>query len=476
MINDEEKVVGQSKWAVYMVLVAFGYDFMVTFLGVILYWLELGGEPQLSGLVLGLYGGVSALSSVLLGFVSDRYGEKIVFLGCLILNIGGNLMYFFASIGFHESDQSSGQALLIASRILCGFSAGCSVVVLRWLIRTTPEDRQVQAMNRYRMVSVVARIIAPTVASFLFMIDNKKVGDFAFTGLSVAPLTTIGIDCLVFVGVIVLYENLPKSEEHVTTKFWRDPEIQAMWKDLVMLIGGLLLWLSALWTLFAQLPIVASTVYEAVEDLDDLWKAYIPIMAGSIASFLVLGRLATRFEWTDVTITIIGSVGTCISTILLFGFEKHPSEWFFYIGASLWFLMNVTGQTALRAIYAVRVSSSKYLATLLSLLFLAGGVGQFVGSSIGTAIAHPKFDYHHHNCTITQGESTNEQLEIFENVDCWYLDGYNAMVGVSLGLLAVVAISQFFILPRFRRGGSKDEQISLMGHGGEIDEASINFD
>jgi MFS family permease len=481
-----------TRWLAYGVLAFFMVDFGLTFLTFLPYWLGLDGDMRAYGVVLGLYGGVTSLGAPILGWLGDKLGEKLIFCTSIVLSVAGNILFFASSISFGESPHASraaGQALLILSRMLCGFAAGSVVLVLRYLIRTSVArgQDQVLVMNSFRLVSTLGRMIGPSIGAAVMWVGASKVGPFVVSGLTIPPLVSIGLGVVLLPFVAFYYGRDDDSGDdgytqldadykqldtddggdgRVRMRFWLDPSVRKLLPDVIKMNVAMLLWLSGLWLIFSQMVPIGMFEYSVVDSQGNLWIPFMPLAVGSLVAMLLLKRVQAHTGGiSEFTLLMASSVGMMLATVPLFPFTSHPSKWFFYVGTGVFFLFNAVAQTSIRAIYSRVVGHSRYIGVLLSLLFVSGGIAQLVGSSIASAIVSPKIDsswLRHHNCTATVMPNvtvvadcpctvTPQQWASYDwDLDCYELENYAVLIGVTLAALVATAAFLYWALAKIK--------------------------
>src|SRR5579872_1788555 len=109
-----------SKTVITLCLISFTLtiDYSLSLISAEAYWVMMGGNKDLSGLIFGLYDASTIIISPLLAVYLGRFdgSYKGIFLWGLIINAVGNLLYALAYI-------ASSWSLIVAGRVISGIGA-----------------------------------------------------------------------------------------------------------------------------------------------------------------------------------------------------------------------------------------------------------------------------------------------------------------------------------------------------------------
>lgn len=364
-----------------------------------------------------------------------------------------------------DSLSSSGRALIIASRVIGGFASGGGfVVALRSLVSSVTPDKKLAVMNQTRIAAICARILGPVIGSIFLFVPSQVSGSLVLNYATFPALIAACLELLTFLGIAVAYQRDQEGqvEEHWNWRFWQDQELRGVLKELLSILAIITCSMTAMWLLYSQLIAICGFVYEVVDGLNNLWVVYLPLIVGSFGYSLVVDRLFNWLSFGQLAQVYALALLLLIGAVLLFPFSAKPEAALFYAGGVIFFLANSGIQTILRAVYARFACQTLYLGMLLSLLSIANGVAQFIGSSIAGAIVTPTVDTDWllpHNCSTAHLTAFNytchacdiSPLQIIVAVNnssplklaCWNLDNYLVLIAV---LTAVVLVSAGFVI------------------------------
>lgn len=268
-------------------------------------------DPGVIQLIITLYLAGMAVSQLVLGPLSDRYGRRPVLIGALAL---GFVMSLFAALA-----PSAG--MLIVARVLQSFGASAGLVISRAIIRDIfDRDRAASMIGWVTMAMVVAPMVSPTIGGFL----EQQVGwRWTFGGSAL----------LMVVALLLAVTRLPETRAAVSS-----PSAGRLAADTRALIadrrfiGYLLVGALSSVTFFSFIggaPHAVVTVMGESSTTYGLW--FMINAAGYMIGNAVCGRFAGRFGsdrlmfWGSLVMVVAATVQFAIAA---FGFMTFPAALF----------------------------------------------------------------------------------------------------------------------------------------------------
>lgn len=153
-------------------------------------------------LILTLFLFSIAISTLIIGHLSDRYGRRVVMLACLVFYMSGGMICALATVDF----------VLILGRVVQAMGGAAGIVVGRAIIRDLYEREKAASLIGYlTMVMVVAPMVAPAVGGIL----DEKLGWRSIFWMLFIFGTTLFVLALKF-----LPETNQRSEEERAGASW----------------------------------------------------------------------------------------------------------------------------------------------------------------------------------------------------------------------------------------------------------------
>ncbi|KAI8101718.1 hypothetical protein M9434_006785 [Picochlorum sp. BPE23] len=184
-----------------VILLAFGLtiDFSMALMSLQTFYHVLQGPPRAYGIVFASYELFALLGTPIFGYLSDCTSTfKLLFMGGLVLNLFGNLMYAFSFL-------ADAWWLILLGRSIAGFGSATTALGASYLTQTTTMEERQSKIVSFRLSQTVASAIGPMVGFiFLFL---PEVGSGSPTSEKIFNWYTISgwIATLVMVVVILSF-------------------------------------------------------------------------------------------------------------------------------------------------------------------------------------------------------------------------------------------------------------------------------
>ena len=306
-----------------------------------------------------------AVSTLVLGPLSDRLGRRRVILGTLIL-------YAAASVG---CAQSADYTTFLLFRLLQGAAAGGGMVAGRAMIRDVfnPQDAQ-RAMSRVMMLFAIAPAIAPVIGGWLHD---------AFGWHSVFYFLAL-YSSMVFVLILFrIPETLPLAKRQSfhplsVARVYGRTLTHRRFQTLVFIVaayfGGMFLYVAGAPTLIFEFLQLQS---------NDFAVLFVPMVAGLMCGAWISGRLAYRWpaEKTIGLALIILALGTLVNS-----------------AQAMWLTQTAVTAVAPLVVYTIGIGIAMPAMTVLSLDCFPNNRGsasamqgfvQMLGNALISSIAVP---------------------------------------------------------------------------------------
>jgi MFS family permease len=233
-----------------------------------------GTTPVLIGLAIGVYGLTQGLFQLPFGYLSDRFGRKVVIVTGLLIFCAGSIV----------AAEAESITEVIAGRALQGLGAIAAAVMALAADLTREEVR-------IRIMAIIGMSIG---ASFMISMVIGPVIAAEF-GLSLLFWMTAGLAILGILVIIFVTPNPPKQEFH------RDAQLSI--KDVGRIIGdiellklgfGVFVLHLVLAATFVVFPLVLQQNLMVEETLH--WRTYLPVFALSIVLLVPMVIVAEKFK------------------------------------------------------------------------------------------------------------------------------------------------------------------------------------
>jgi MFS family permease len=315
-----------------------------------------GATPVLIGLAIGVYGLTQGLFQLPFGYLSDRFGRKVVIVTGLLIFCAGSIV----------AAEAESITEVIAGRALQGLGAIAAAVMALAADLTREEVR-------IRIMAIIGMSIG---ASFMISMVIGPVIAAEF-GLSLLFWMTAGLAILGILVIIFVTPNPPKQEFH------RDTQLSI--KDVGRIIGdmellklgfGVFVLHLVLAATFVVFPLVLQQNLMVEETLH--WRTYLPVFALSIVLLVPMVIVAEKFKKAQlvfllaVMMLVLAEIGLAWSDSYLAAFVMLV----LFFGAFN-FLEAVLPATV------ARIAPADMKGTAMGLFSSAQFFGAFVGGLLG---------------------------------------------------------------------------------------------
>lgn len=315
-----------------------------------------GATPVLIGLAIGIYGLTQGLFQLPFGFLSDRFGRKVVIVSGLLIFCAGSMV----------AAEAETITQVIAGRALQGLGAIAAAVMALAADLTREEVR-------IRIMAIIGMSIG---ASFMISMVIGPVIAAEF-GLRLLFWMTAGLAILGILVIVFVTPNPARQEFH------RDAQLS--FQDIGRIIGdtellklgfGVFVLHLVLSATFVVFPLVLQQNLMVEESLH--WRTYLPVFALSVVLLLPMVIVAEKLKKAQlmfllaVMMLVLAEIGLARSDSYLTAFSMLV----LFFGAFN-FLEAVLPATV------ARIAPADMKGTAMGLFSSAQFIGAFVGGLLG---------------------------------------------------------------------------------------------
>jgi len=315
-----------------------------------------GATPVLIGLAIGVYGLTQGLFQLPFGFLSDRFGRKVVIVTGLLIFCAGSIV----------AAEAESITEVIAGRALQGLGAIAAAVMALAADLTREEVR-------IRIMAIIGMSIG---ASFMISMVIGPVIAAEF-GLRLLFWMTAGLAILGILVIIFVTPNPPKQEFH------RDAQLSI--QDVGRIIGdlellklgfGVFILHLVLAATFVVFPLVLQQNLMVEETLH--WRTYLPVFALSVVLLVPMVIVAEKFKKAQLVFLL----AVMMLVLAEIGLARSDS----YLAAFVMLVLFFGAFNFLEAVLpatVARIAPADMKGTAMGLFSSAQFFGAFVGGLLG---------------------------------------------------------------------------------------------
>lgn len=269
-----------------------------------------------SSLIITVYAAISILCIPIAGFLSDRFGRKLIILiGLSIAALGGLISGLAAWLM-----DSHVYEIILAGRIIQGVGAAGAFPIVLPLVGDMfqSEEKVSSGLGMIETSNTFGKVLSPILGSALALI------------VWFLPLVVIPVISAISILAVIFLVKAPKQTNKKTVKFKQFISSlkgilsdEGHWLYVIFAIGG-----SAMFIMFGFLYYLSS-ILENKYHINGIWKGMtlaIPLCAICVASFAAgkwVGENKQKMKWY----TVIG-LGLVAAAMLVCGFTNTKSLFF----------------------------------------------------------------------------------------------------------------------------------------------------
>jgi MFS family permease len=315
-----------------------------------------GATPVLIGLAIGVYGLTQGLFQLPFGFLSDRFGRKVVIVGGLLIFCAGSIV----------AAEAESITEVIAGRALQGLGAIAAAVMALAADLTREEVR-------IRIMAIIGMSIG---ASFMISMVIGPVIAAEF-GLRLLFWMTAGLAILGILVIIFVTPNPPRQEFH------RDAQLSI--KDVGRIIGdiellklgfGVFVLHLVLAATFVVFPLVLQQNLMVEEALH--WRTYLPVFVLSVLLLVPMVIVAEKLKKAQLVFLL----AVMMLILAEIGLARSDS----YLAAFVMLVLFFGAFNFLEAVLpatVARIAPADMKGTAMGLFSSAQFLGAFVGGLSG---------------------------------------------------------------------------------------------
>jgi MFS family permease len=405
-------------------------DYSLSLISTQAYWISMGGQKGLSGLVFGLYDAPTILFTPLLAYYIAKGGSYgRMFMISLIINMFGNLLYALA-------DYAETYVLIMLGRLVSGLGATCFPLIFVFIAEVMDEQEQVSAIGYTKYIAAISRMIGPLIGSLLTFSWNipGTLGKLfnMYTLIGWIPIV-FDIACIILLLCTSVFERpVFNGRDNFNLKII----MKAFWP--ILLIGFLTT--TIYWMFMGNAFLIATHHYHIINNEHDLKNIYITGFVGFIGAFIMF--MCCRKTMSGMKCFVSSNILLYLGSCIFF----FTGDWAFYFAVgittfaygvmipSLMIMNNIIGKRLTNSI-------GSYVAIALTFITIFQGLARFCGPAIFTSFTNTIQD---HDCD-------------FKNKDAYVTSGCeleNYYLQNSI-FIAIAAFLSLFAIHVLKKNGDR---------------------
>ena len=372
-------------------------DYSISLISAEAYWVSMGGNDDLSGIIFGLYDASTIIITPILAIYIGKGGSyKLMFICGLIINMLGNAVYALAYL-------ASSWKMIVIGRTMSGIGSTVLPLLMVYVTDNIESSMQITAVGYIKYVSAVSRIIGPVIASLLtFTVITDGIVSSIFNMYTLVGWIPIIMDIITLLAVLIYFEETVPNEDASNTnqKYVSISDIIYEFYP-ILTIGFVSTFIY--WAFMGNSFIIATHHFHILNNEHDLWRIYVSGCVGFVISFVAF-LLAKQFlsELYGLVLSIV--LLTCGSYVYL-----ASPDWAFYVAVGIstfaYGLMipsvNILNNTLAKK---NKTFLGKYMAITISLLTVIGSLARFAGPAMFTVFTTSDI---HNNCNFSNKDNYN---------------------------------------------------------------------
>jgi MFS family permease len=348
---------------------ALSIDYSLSLITAQAYWVSLGGNPNLAGLVFGIYDASTFVFAPFLAiYISKGYSYKKMFMTGLVINIIGNAIYALAYL-------ANDRAMIIVGRAISGLGAACLPFIIVHIAEFMSDNEQTRPIGYVKYTAAASRMLGPLIGSlFTIMVNPSDTSGKLFNMYTMAGWIPILIDLIAlgFLGIyfppnsLTGYQPLNSVKAEVVTEPLSTREqisliARNFWSILCIGFITTLIY----WMFMGNAFVIATHFFHVIDDQRQLFHIYITGFMGFIGAFLLFFFGKKRMPKFGVL--------ACSTVVLL------ASCYLYTIRASAMFYL------------AVGATTFGYALTIPYINVINNGIGKKIKKDVGSNMVYAIF-------------------------------------------------------------------------------------
>jgi hypothetical protein len=249
-------------------------DYSLGLISLQAYWIDTGGNKSLSGLVFGIYDGFTIVLTPLLAWLvnSKKITYKQAFIGGIVVNILGNIIYSFAYL-------ANTWTMVLIGRGVAGMGACTLPLLMVYIADVIDKSKQISIIGYVKYIAALSRVIGPVLGS-LFSVtvtDNKFINLYTLVGWIPVILGLITL--------IIVYKWQEKNKHDIIVNTHNNIAIvfSIFWPVLLLGFVSTIIY----WYFLGNVFIIGTHYYDVIKNEHQLGKLYYAGLGGFVLAFII---------------------------------------------------------------------------------------------------------------------------------------------------------------------------------------------